>query len=61
LTNYIAYSESPKITEESFLRREFGINTIYIKSVEDFLKLSKKADAELIIVVLQIPYFGFQF
>jgi hypothetical protein len=57
LTNYIAYSESPKITEESFLRREFGINTIYIKSVEDFLKLSKKADAELIIVVSTNPIF----
>ena len=33
-----AYCESPKITEESFLIREFGIKTVYVNSTEDFLK-----------------------
>ena len=55
MTNYTAYSESPKITEESFLWREFGINVIYIKSVEDFWDISKKANAELIIIVSTNP------
>lgn len=53
----LAYCESPKITEESFLRREFGIRTVYVSSIEDFLKKSEKSDSEPIVIVSTNPIF----
>lgn len=53
----VAYSESPKITEEVFLRREFGINTVYVNTTEDFLRMSEKSNSGVIIVVSTNPIF----
>ena len=52
-----AYSESPKITEEEFLRREFGINTVYVSTTEDFLRVSEKSGIGITIVVSANPNF----
>ena len=53
----VAYCESLKITEESFLYREFGITTVYVSSIEDFLRKSEKSDSDTIIVVSTNPIF----
>jgi hypothetical protein len=55
--NKVAYCESPKITEEAFLRREFGITTIYVSSIHDFLEKSKKSDLDSIVIVSTNPLF----
>ena len=52
-----AYSESLKITEEAFLRQEFGIKTIYVKSIENFLKVSDEFYSKKIIIVSSNPVF----
>ena len=52
-----AYCESPKITEESFLLREFGIKTVYVSSSEDFLKRLKISGSDTIIIVSTNPIF----
>jgi hypothetical protein len=52
-----AYCESPKITEESFLIREFGIKTVYVNSTEDFLKKLETSGSNTIIVVSTNPIF----
>ena len=53
----VAYCESPKITEETFLRREFGITTVYVSSTEDFLRKLEKSDSGTIIIVSTNPIF----
>jgi hypothetical protein len=53
----VAYCESPKITEEAFLRREFGITTIYVSSIDDFLQKSKKSNSDSIVIVSTNPLF----
>ena len=53
----VAYCESPKITEETFLRREFGIATVYVSSTEDFLRKLEKSDSGTIIIVSTNPIF----
>lgn len=52
-----AYCESPKITEESFLLREFGIKTVYVNSTEDFLKKLEASDSDKIMIVSTNPIF----
>jgi len=52
-----AYCESPKITEESFLLREFGIKTVYVNSAEDFLKKLETSGSDTIIIVSTNPIF----
>lgn len=52
-----AYCESPKITEESFLFREFGIKTVYVNSTEDFLKRLEISGSDIIMVVSTNPNF----
>ena len=57
MSSYIAYCESLKITEEAFLLREFGLCTIYVNSIEDFLKISNKSDSNITIIVSTNPNF----
>ena len=52
-----AYCESPKITEESFLLREFGINTVYVNSTDDFLKKLENSGGDTIVIVSTNPIF----
>ena len=52
-----AYCESPKITEESFLLREFGIKTVYVNSTEDFLKKLENSGGDTIVIVSTNPIF----
>ena len=52
-----AYCESPKITEESFLLREFGIKTVYVNSTEDFLKKLEASSWDTIMIVSTNPIF----
>lgn len=55
--NKVAYCESPKITEEAFLRREFDITTIYVSTIDDFLEKLKKSNSDLIVIVSTNPLF----
>ena len=52
-----AYCESPKITEESFLLREFGIKTVYVNSTEDFFKRLEISGGNTIMIVSTNPIF----
>jgi len=52
-----AYCESPKITEESFLLREFGIKTVYVNSTKDFLKRLDNSSGDTIVIVSTNPFF----
>ncbi len=52
-----AYCESPKITEESFLLREFGIKTVYVNSIDDFLKRLEISGSDTIMIVSTNPIF----
>jgi len=57
MLKHVAYCESPKITEEAFLWREFSITTIYVSSTQDFLEKLEKSNAESIIIVSTNPFF----
>ena len=57
MNNITAYCESPKITEESFLLREFGIKTVYVNSTGDFLKMLEISGNDTIIIVSTNPFF----
>lgn len=52
-----AYCESPKITEESFLLREFGIKTVYVNSIDDFFKRLEISASDTIVIVSTNPIF----
>ena len=52
-----AYCESPKITEESFLLREFGIKIVYVNSADDFLKKLENSGGDTTVIVSTNPIF----
>lgn len=53
----VAYCELPKITEEAFLKREFGIDTVYIRSINHFLSIIEKSNNNIITIVSTNPQF----